>query len=41
MRIDEKWINSDYTEKKLQELEEVDENYHYVSTTISNDSVKC
>lgn len=41
LRIDEKWINSDYTEKKLQELEEVDENYHYVSTTISNDSVKC
>lgn len=38
LRIDEGLINSDYTEKKLKELEKVDENYRYVPSTVSPDS---
>jgi len=35
LRVEEKWIDSEYTERKLQELEEVNENYCYVPSTIS------
>lgn len=36
LRIDERWIDSAYTEQKLQELENVDENYRYVPAAISS-----
>lgn len=34
LKIDEKWIDSAYTEKKLQELEDIDESYCYVPATV-------
>lgn len=36
LRVDERWIDSAYTEKKLQELENVDESYRYVPAAISS-----
>ena len=36
LKIDERWIDSAYTEQKLQELENVDENYRYVPAAISS-----
>lgn len=36
LRIDERWIDSAYTERKLKELENVDENYRYVPAAISS-----
>ncbi|MSV25032.1 glycosyltransferase [Selenomonas sp. WCA-380-WT-3B 3/] len=40
LRIDERWIDSAYTEQKLQELENVDENYRYVPAAISSSQGK-
>lgn len=40
LRIDEGLIDSDYTERKLKELENVDENYRYVPAAVSPDSGK-
>jgi glycosyltransferase involved in cell wall biosynthesis len=40
LRIDEVLIDSDYTERKLKELEKVDENYRYVPAAVSPDSGK-
>lgn len=36
LKIDERWIDSAYTERKLKELENVDENYRYVPAAISS-----
>ncbi|MFN2927372.1 hypothetical protein ACKX2L_10695 [Lachnospiraceae bacterium YH-ros2228] len=38
LRIKEQWIDSDYTKKKMQELENVDEDYRYVPSAISLNS---
>jgi glycosyltransferase involved in cell wall biosynthesis len=35
LRISERWIDSTYTENKLRELENVDENYCYIPSTVS------
>ena len=36
LKIDERWIDSAYTERKLKELENVDESYRYVPAAISS-----
>ncbi len=38
LRISEQCIDSTYTKNKMQELENVDENYRYVPATVSPDS---
>ena len=40
LRIKEQWIDSGYTKKKMHELENVDEDYRYVPSTVSQDSGK-
>lgn len=40
LKVDEKWIDSVYTKKKLQELEDVDESYCYVPATVPSSQGK-